>query len=176
VGTREAMELLGEVHKTPDYVTAHAQVESFQRQLDFLAACHVNAEAEMGRTMSQYGIFALCLPLVGSMVVLSKSGLTGTAAMIGMLVGFIGVPTASMLLVRQAGKARVREKQAEIDGQTAACKGQLETARSRMEQAEASALARLWNEREAQGPREAGTIEKSDQTVKIGNVVVPRAH
>lgn len=177
VGTREAMELLEKVHQTPDYQRAHLVVADAQRQLDQLALQKVDEAAEVGRAMSQYGIFALCLPLMGSMFVLSKSGLTGTPALVGLVVGFIGVPALSMYLVRRLGKSRARDKQAEFDRAKDACQSQVASGTAQLQQAEATALARLWNERlqeVAKNPRQAGKVEQTEATVKLGQIVVPR--
>lgn len=173
--TREAMEILDRARQTPEYLRTHAVATAAQRTYDLLSTQKVDVKAEVGRAQSQFGLFALCLPIFGSMIALSKSGLTGGGAIAGLVIGFIGVPALAFYLVNRYGKSRAAEKQAELDQQKSVAQSQLTAANQQMQQAEAKELARLWNERAQHGARAVGTIEQSEETVKLGNVVVPKS-
>lgn len=173
----DAMEVLDRAQKDPTCVKAAQVLAASRVRLDALNAEQVNTDDYARRSMSNWGIFAFCGSAMGSMVLLSHSGLTGVAALAGMAAGFIVLPALALWLVRKGGEANASASQTQLDRKRETQAATVQRDEQRYQVALQTATERISAElaatRQANArPDQVQTISDEVDRVNIGGISV----
>jgi len=178
LGPREAMDVLERARKQPECVVAEQALAEARKRLQVADGAQVDQQAYINRSMSNFGCFALCGSLFASMFILSKSGLTGTGAMIGLAVGFLLVPATAMWLVKKHGMTQAKDKLRELEQTKTQCAADVNRRQGVYDNTLHSAVDRLYREAQANPDREKpdpnGSVSATETQVQLGGIVVNR--
>lgn len=173
-----AMGILEKAREQPECRAAVQAVQAARQQMQAAQTAQVDAQQYVGRSMSNWGIWAVCGVPMAAMIILSKSGLTGTAAIAGLVGGFLVAPAIALWLVKRHGLEQAKERQAELDRLRVACQDAVKRCEAAELQVMQMATDRLYKEEQARLATHpappAATVSASDTSVKIGNVTVSK--
>lgn len=178
VSPSAAMDILQKARASAELERIQQGVTAAQARLAQAEATTVNPQDYVGKAMSAYGIWAMCMPPLGAMLILPHMGLTGVGAIVGMVGGMLVAPALALWGVRKSGESDAKQQEAVVEEQKARCRSEVQRLEQAAEGALRASMLRLWKEQQAlQEARAAdpnGCVTATDTTVKIGNVVVSR--
>lgn len=173
-----AMDVLQRARQQPECVRAQQSLAEARKQLSAVESQQVDVQACISRSVSEWGLFALCGSLFGSMVLLSKSGLTGTGALVGLAVGFVGVPALAMWLVKKNGEADAKGQIDALEQQRKQWAAEVPRRQAIFDGSVQNAAVRLFQEEQTHlkesAPDPTATVSSTDTTVQLGKIKVVR--
>jgi len=172
------MDVMERARQEPECLSAWKSLEDARKSLSAVESRQVDIQAHIHRSVSQWGIFALCGSTTGSMFLLSKSGLTGTGALVGLAVGFIGVPALAMWLVKKNGEDNAKGEMDALARQKQQLTGVVQQRQAAYDQVVPVAVDRLYKEAEKRQKQSApdpdAKVSATPTTVQIGKIKVER--
>src|SRR5688572_6007095 len=85
ISAPNAMELLRRARQQPECAQAETALRQATDALTKANTEHVDEQGHVNDAICKYGLFAICGTLMSSMYLLSKSGLSGTPALVGLV-------------------------------------------------------------------------------------------
>lgn len=159
-------------------MVAEQALAEARNRLQGAQTAQVDQQAYINRAISNFGCFALCGSLMASMFILSKSGLSGTPALVGLLVGFIAVPAAAIWLVKKHGMSQAKDKLRELEQAKTQCATDVSRRQGVYDTTLHAAVDRLYKETQAnpdrQKPDPNAAVSATETQVQLGGIVVNR--
>ena len=173
-----AMDILQKAQDSAELKKIAQSLTAAQARLSKAEATTVDPRASISNAMSAYGVWAMCMPPLGAMLILPHMGLSGVGAVVGLVGGLLVAPALALWAVRKSGESDAKQQQAVVENQKGQCRSEVHSLEQSADGALRASMLGLWKEHQAlQAARASdpnGAVTATETTVRLGNVVVSR--